>query len=95
MRFVTIVHPGTLLRWIRGGPQGQAGEAHQGWPPPDRRVDPHAHLRLAKENNWGYTRILGELRKLNIKSISRNTVKDGMAERAPHLRPGTGGRRRE
>ena len=32
-------------------------------------------LRLAKENSWGYTRILGELRKLGIKSISRQTVK--------------------
>ncbi len=32
-------------------------------------------LRLAKENSWGYTRILGELRKLGIKNISRQTVK--------------------
>ncbi len=32
-------------------------------------------LRLAKETSWGYTRILGELRKLGIKSISRQTVK--------------------
>jgi putative transposase len=32
-------------------------------------------LRLARENQWGYTRILGELKKLGIHSISRNTVK--------------------
>lgn len=32
-------------------------------------------LRLARENSWGYTRILGEIRKLGIKSISRQTVK--------------------
>jgi putative transposase len=32
-------------------------------------------LKLARENCWGYTRILGELRKLGIKSISRQTVK--------------------
>jgi putative transposase len=32
-------------------------------------------LKLAKENQWGYTRILGELRKLGIESLSRNTVK--------------------
>jgi hypothetical protein len=30
---------------------------------------------LARENQWGYTRILGELRKLGIQAISRNTVK--------------------
>ena len=32
-------------------------------------------LKLARENDWGYTRILGELRKLGIKSVSRQTVK--------------------
>ena len=37
-------------------------------------------VRLAKENNWGYTRILGELRKLHIHSLSRNTVKNILKE---------------
>jgi putative transposase len=32
-------------------------------------------LKLARENSWGYTRILGEIRKLGIESISRQTVK--------------------
>ncbi len=32
-------------------------------------------LKLASENGWGYTRILGELRKIGIVSITRNTVK--------------------
>jgi putative transposase len=31
-------------------------------------------LRLARENAWGYTRIVGELRKLGIAKISRSTV---------------------
>ena len=31
---------------------------------------------LAKDNGWGYTRIVGELRKLGIKAVSRNTVKN-------------------
>lgn len=31
-------------------------------------------LRLAREHDWGYTRILGELRKLGIGKISRSTV---------------------
>lgn len=30
---------------------------------------------MAGETGWGYTRILGELKKLGIRSISRNTVK--------------------
>ena len=32
-------------------------------------------IRLARENNWGYTRILGELKKLGIYSFSRSTVR--------------------
>jgi putative transposase len=31
-------------------------------------------LKIARENSWGYTRILGELRKLGIGKISRQTV---------------------
>jgi putative transposase len=31
-------------------------------------------VRLAKENGWGYTRILGELKKLGIRRVSRSTV---------------------
>ena len=37
-------------------------------------------VKLAKENNWGYTRILGELKKLGIESLSRNTVKNILKE---------------
>ncbi len=37
-------------------------------------------LKLARENDWGYTRILGELRKLGIKAVSRNTVKNILKE---------------
>jgi hypothetical protein len=37
-------------------------------------------VRLARENDWGYTRILGELRKLGIQAISRNTVKSILKE---------------
>src|SRR6185436_14731730 len=32
-------------------------------------------LLMASENSWGYTRIMGELKKLGIKPPSRNTVK--------------------
>jgi len=31
-------------------------------------------LKLARENDWGYTRILGELKKLGISTVSRSTV---------------------
>jgi putative transposase len=43
-------------------------------------------VRLARENNWGYTRILGELRKLNVTKISRQTVKSILVKHG--LNPG-------
>ncbi len=51
-------------------------------------------LKLAKDNGWGYTRILGELRKLGIQSVTRNTVKKILKlngyETGPNRGPGTG-----
>ena len=43
-------------------------------------------LRLARETGWGYTRILGELRKLGITKISRATVLNILREHG--LEPG-------
>ena len=37
-------------------------------------------LRLARESNWGYTRIHGELKKLGITSVSRTTVANILRE---------------
>ncbi|XZE37292.1 integrase core domain-containing protein, partial (plasmid) [Pirellulaceae bacterium SH501] len=50
-------------------------------------------LKLAKDNSWGYTRILGELKKLGIESVTRNTVKNVLKrngfESGPKRGPGT------
>jgi putative transposase len=43
-------------------------------------------ILLACENDWGYTRILGELRKLGIQSVSRNTMRNILKENG--LEPG-------
>ncbi|OGX24868.1 MAG: hypothetical protein A2Y03_09045 [Omnitrophica WOR_2 bacterium GWF2_38_59] len=37
-------------------------------------------IQMASNNNWGYTRILGELKKLGIKRFSRNTVRNILIE---------------
>jgi putative transposase len=34
-------------------------------------------LKIARETNWGYTRILGELRKLGYMAVLRQTVVKG------------------
>lgn len=73
---VSIAQPETVMRWIREAdrkrPKRRPGVRRAGRPrtPEDvRRVV----LRIARETGWGYTRILGELKKLHIK-VSRSTV---------------------
>ena len=50
-------------------------------------------IRLAKETGWGYTRILGELKKLGVRGISRSTVvnilKEAGLDPSPERRKGT------
>ncbi|MBS0207961.1 MAG: DDE-type integrase/transposase/recombinase [Planctomycetes bacterium] len=74
-QLATIVGPGTLLRWIREDkgkkPRPPAKRGRRRTPEQIRRLV----LKLARENEWGYTRILGELKKLGVRTISRNTVK--------------------
>lgn len=75
-KLVTIVHPDTLLRWIRAESNApkKSGTTRRG----RRRTDAQIQrliLKLARENAWGYARILGELKKLGISRISKSTVK--------------------
>ena len=83
---VTIVKPATFRRWVNeGSPKRPLSNRKPGRP---RTVDDIRNLviRLARENDWGYTRILGELRKLGIHKISRQTVKNIL--KAQGLEPG-------
>jgi putative transposase len=72
---VTIVHPDTLRRWIREERRGLRKAIARG----RRRTAEQIRrliIKVARETGWGYTRVLGELRKLHIRSVSRNTVKN-------------------
>ena len=71
---VSIVTPGTILRWIRDEKRGKNQTPVKLG---RRRTAEEICLiivKLGKENGWGYTRILGELRKLGIRSVSRTTI---------------------
>jgi putative transposase len=71
----TIVHPGTIRRWIReASGKKSARRKKTGRPRTPEQIE-KLILKLAKDTGWGYTRILGELRKLGIQSVTRNTVK--------------------
>jgi putative transposase len=69
---ITIVHPRTFARWLHEATSG---------PRPRRRGRPRKPeqirqliIEMAKATGWGYKRILGELKKLRIRNISRATV---------------------
>jgi putative transposase len=73
---VTIVHPSTIRRWIREASDKVAKtRSNVGRPRTAEQIE-KLILKLAKDNSWGYTRILGELKKLGIESVTRNTVKN-------------------
>jgi putative transposase len=72
---LTIVSPRTFTRWLNGEKTTAKGGKSTG---PGRPKTPQdireLVLRLARENAWGCTRILGELKKLGVGKISRSTV---------------------
>jgi putative transposase len=75
---VTIVSPRTFARWVAGDDELKSREGQGSGRKPGRPRTPDdvraLVLRLARETGWGYTRILGELRKLGVRNVSRQTV---------------------
>lgn len=70
---ITIVTPRTFARWISEKSSSAKRPSKTGRRPmPDEIKE--LILHMARENGWGYTRILGELRKLGICNICRSTV---------------------
>jgi putative transposase len=70
----TIVHPDTIRRWIREDRKSGKKPPRKGRPPTKEEIRTRI-LKLARENDGcGYTRIVGEPRKLGIKPPSRNTI---------------------
>jgi putative transposase len=83
---VSIVAPDTLRRWIRESKKpGGIKQTRKGRPRTKEEIR-ELIIRFARENDWGYTRIMGELKKLGIKPPSRNTVKNILKENG--LEPG-------
>jgi putative transposase len=89
-KLITIVAPSTYRRWIRNlnnrVPKKRTGR------PRTPEVIRELVLRMARETGWGYTRILGELRKVRGFKISRQTVVNILKAEGlePHPRRGAG-----
>lgn len=72
---ISIVSPRTFLRWVNGEavakPPKKAAKPGRPRTPEEIR---DLVLKLARETGGGYTRILGELKKLGVRKICRSTV---------------------
>jgi putative transposase len=78
---ITIVTPRTFSRWLKGEPKdGQPKRQRKpGRPRTPDEIREWA-VRMARETGWGYSRILGELKKLGIRAIAKSTVKNILKE---------------
>jgi putative transposase len=72
---IGIVSPRTFARWASGeSPRSKAPAAATPGRPRTTQEVRELVLRLAHETGWGYTRILGELKKLGVGNVCRSTV---------------------
>jgi putative transposase len=78
-KFISIVTYSSFRRWLRIEFGASRKYSKRGRPKTSKEIQDIV-LRLAKENNWGYTRILAELKKLRIYRLSRNTIKNILKE---------------
>ena len=75
---ITIVDYSTFRRWVckEEGRKPKPGKGR----PRIAKVIRELVVRIAKDTGWGYSRILGELRKLGVGQISRQSVKNILVE---------------
>ena len=78
-KLISIVSYSSFRRWATSKEPPGKESSKRGRPRTKQEIR-NLVIRLAKENNWGYTRILGELKKLGIASLSRNTIKNILKE---------------
>jgi len=81
---ITIVDYSTFRRWVRKS--GTSSPAPKTGRPRISKMIRELVVQIANETGWGYSRILGELRKLRVGRISRQTVKNILVENG--LEPG-------
>jgi len=86
---ISIVSARTFSRWLKPSPAAKSSTAKVGRPRTDEQLTSLV-LRLASETSWGYSRILGELKKLGFGKISRTTVRNILREHGLETGPERG-----
>lgn len=83
---ISVVRYDTFRRWCRGIQKKRTSKSRPPGRPSTEATVRELVVRLARENpNWGYSRILGELRKLGIRSVCRSTVRNILKRHAETL----------
>ncbi len=77
---IGIVKPATFYRWVRDEKEGKTKATNPKGGQRKPREIRALVIEIAKETGFGYTRIIGELRKLGIKKVSRQTVRNILKE---------------
>lgn len=75
---ITIVTPATFYRWILNEAD-EPMKKRKGGQRKSREIR-ELVIEIAKQTGFGYTRIIGELRKMGIKRISRQTIRNILKE---------------
>jgi len=76
---ITIVSPATFYRWLREEKEPKRKKYPKGGQRKPRELR-ELVIQIASVTNFGLTRIVGEIRKLGIKKISRQTVRNILKE---------------
>ena len=76
---LTIVKPSTFYRWCRDGTGKKKAKNPKGGQRKPKEIR-ELVIEIARTTGFGYTRILGELRKLGVNKISRQTVRNILKE---------------
>lgn len=86
---VSIVHPRTYRRWLERRSHGKKAAKKMGRKGTTETIR-QIVVCLAKDNGWGYGRIVGELRKLRILCVGPTTVRTIQKEEDVHPTPKRG-----
>ncbi len=82
---ITLVAPSMFYRWCREAESGKKKPNPKGGQRKSREIREFV-IEIAKTIGFGYTRIIGELRKVGIKGISRQTVRNILKEEGSRLK---------
>ncbi len=77
---IAIVKYKTYLEWKRYGYQLKKRRTTKRSRPRIKDQIRKLIVKLAEENNWGFTKILGEIRKLHIFPVSRTSIRNILKE---------------